>query len=31
MDLHLPTVYRSALLGATSGARSSSGLAAQVG
>jgi len=30
MDLHLATVYRSALLGATSGARSFSGLAAQV-
>ncbi len=30
MDLHLPTVYRSALLGLTSGARSFSGIAAQV-
>ncbi|MGI3786569.1 MAG: hypothetical protein ACRYG2_37975 [Janthinobacterium lividum] len=30
MDLHLPTVYRSALLGATTGARSFSGIAAQV-
>jgi uncharacterized membrane protein len=30
MDLNLPTVYRSALLGVTSGARSFSGLAAQV-
>ena len=30
MDLHLPTAYRSALLGVTSGARSFTGLAAQV-
>jgi uncharacterized membrane protein len=30
LDLDLPTVYRSALLGVTSGARSFSGLAAQV-
>jgi uncharacterized membrane protein len=30
MDLHLPTVYRSALLGVTTGSRSMSGLAAQV-
>jgi uncharacterized membrane protein len=30
MDLHLPTVYRSALLGVTTGARSFSGLSAQV-